>query len=136
MRPAPGFSHSLPGSFSDWLLTGGLPDAFPRCEPAACRGGLAARSRVSSAGRQGRRRKWGFAYLFQIIPGIHPDLIELEQAIDGLEVPFTGQVQQPPSLIHFLFFSMGGGSSFHQVTFRSFLGEKIVSNPRQLALYT
>jgi hypothetical protein len=46
------------------------------------------------------------------------NLIEFKQFIDGLWVAFFRRVQEPATLIHFLFFRMRGSSSLHAHPFR------------------
>lgn len=47
------------------------------------------------------------------LPAVDTHLIELEQLIDRLRIPFAGGVQQAPPLIQFFFLGMRCRSSFH-----------------------
>jgi hypothetical protein len=48
----------------------------------------------------------GYLPLAQQFTAVDPHLIELEQPVDRLGVPFPGKIQQPSPLIEFFLFRM------------------------------
>lgn len=57
----------------------------------------------------------------QSIATVHTNQIQLKQSTDRLWLSLPGKTQQLAPLIHLLFFSMGGWTSFHLegISFRS-----------------
>ena len=64
------------------------------------------------------RPRWEPAILLpEGVSAIDPDLIELEQLVDGLRVTSSSQIQQSSSLVEFFFFRMGSSPFLHRRPF-------------------
>jgi hypothetical protein len=58
----------------------------------------------------------------KLLPGVNPNLVQLEQAADRFRVALPREIEQPASLIQFFFFCMGACPPFHPVPFLSIPG--------------
>lgn len=117
MRPPGRFASRLGvrdlGAFSLGGLACGLPGRQATTRQGRFSSGVMVPLVVPIRSLKFRGREWDPPDLFEVVAAVDANLVQLEQAADGPRIPLAGQIEQPPALIHLLFFGMARCSTFH-----------------------